>query len=126
MKELLYTGWICESQNEPDAIYLVGGNFPSDEWLIEDLVDEMAGHECSVNYWVCDEQCSPNEAQEAFLKKVMGATDGRFSINWSEITGYLWTDEELNVGGHDLAQEIRSNIRKWLILEVTVHDKTSA
>jgi hypothetical protein len=33
----------------------------------------------------------------------------------------LWTDEDLNVGGHDLLEEIRSYLGKFIYLEVDVH-----
>ena len=52
------------------------------------------------------------------MLKFIGGIEADFNPRYSEITGYLWTDEELNVGGHDLMAELKSNVGKWLILEI--------
>jgi hypothetical protein len=36
----------------------------------------------------------------------------------SEYTGYLWTDEDLMVGGHDLLAELKSHLGKFCHLYV--------
>jgi hypothetical protein len=87
----------------------------------EPLADElqwMVRKKVTVRYWVTDKQITKDEAQEEFLKTLLGLASGKFGSRYSEITGYLWTDEELNVGGHDLISELKSNIGKWLILEI--------
>lgn len=88
--------------------------------LSEEL-DWMERKKVTVRYWVTDQQVSREQAQEEFMKKVMGVADVRYNPRYSEITGYLWTDEDLNVGGHDLIKELKSHAGKWLILEVEVH-----
>jgi hypothetical protein len=40
---------------------------------------------------------------------------------YSETTGYLWTDEKLQVGGHDLIEELSGSAGKFLIFEADVH-----
>ena len=49
---------------------------------------------------------------------VMGDANVDLQSRYSEITGYLWTDEDLNVGGHDLLAELKGHVGKWLIMEV--------
>ncbi|MNJ80064.1 hypothetical protein D3C77_783070 [compost metagenome] len=51
----------------------------------------------------------------------MGFCDVGYGARYSELTGYLWTDEYLKVGGHDIIEELRSYVGKWLILEIEVH-----
>ena len=46
----------------------------------------------------------------------------RFGACYSEYTGYLWTDEEVLIGGHDLIEELRGCEGKWLLLEIVVHE----
>ena len=52
----------------------------------------------------------------------MGLLESEFWEQYSEITGYLGTDETLNVGGHDLLEELRSNIDNYIILEIEIYD----
>lgn len=78
----------------------------------------MRGKQVTVRYWVTDKPCTRDKASEAAMMIVMGKADVYFNSRYSELTGYLWTDEDLNVGGHNLLAELRSNVGKWLILEV--------
>lgn len=72
----------------------------------------------TVRYWVTDAPVDKEEAKGAFLAGLLGMADVDFGARYSETTGYLWTDEELNVGGHDLLAELRSYAGQWLVLEV--------
>jgi len=91
-----------------------------DEPLAEEL-EWMNGKQVTVRYWITDKECTRDEAQEAAMLIVMGAADVRFYACYSEITGYLWTDEDLNVGGHNLMDELKSGVGKWLVLEIETH-----
>ena len=88
------------------------------------LADELsfiAGKNVSVRYWVTDRPCAKEEAMESALISMFGVADACFGARYSEITGYLWTDEELNVGGHSLIERLKSDVGKWLHLEIEVH-----
>jgi len=78
----------------------------------------MCGENVTVRYWIVDNKCTRDEAVEAAMLIVMGAIDVDIYSRYSEMTGYLWTNEDLNVGGHDLLEELKSNVGKWLIMEV--------
>lgn len=80
----------------------------------------MKGETVTVRYWITDSQYTREEAQDAFLQTVMGEVDVKLESRYSEITGYLWTDENLMVGGHNLLGELQDSVGKWLILEVDV------
>lgn len=88
---------------------------------IAEELEWMHGKQVTVRYWLTDQQCTREEAQESAVLTAMGAADVDFGAHYSDYTGYLWTDEELKVGGHDLMAELRSHVGKWLILDVTVH-----
>ena len=49
--------------------------------------------------------------------------DIEYSHAYSEYTGYLWTDEKLVIGGHDLLNEIKGNIGKYIHLEIEKEDE---
>ena len=85
--------------------------------LAEEL-EWMGRKTVTVRYWITDKPATKEEAQEDFIGKIVGRAESKFGSHYSELTGYLWTDEDLKVGGHDLIAELRSNVGKWLILEV--------
>lgn len=89
--------------------------------LAEVLHDRIAGKRVSARYWIAEKPCTLEEAQEDFVKRVFGLADTQFGAHYSEITGYLWTDENVKIGGHDLIKELRSNVGKWLVMEVVIH-----
>jgi hypothetical protein len=115
MEKRTYTGQLEErSYGEADDILFLSDY---DEPLAERL-KWMTGKQVCVRYWVTDKQVTICEAQEGFVNRLMGLGAVDFQTHYSDITGYLSTDEDLNVGGHDLLREFRSYLGKWLILEV--------
>ena len=69
--------------------------------LSEPVAEElgwMSGKQVTVRYWVTDKPCTRDEAAEAAMRIVMGEADVVLDSRYSEMTGYLWTDEDLNVG----------------------------
>jgi hypothetical protein len=55
---------------------------------------------------------------ECGCDEMLGEGDATFGARYSEDTGYLWTDEELNVGGHDLLGELESHEGRYCLLEI--------
>lgn len=78
----------------------------------------MSGKIITVRYWITDQEKTKEEAKESFINSLAGIGDIEYTDRYSEITGYLWTDENLNIGGHNLLDELKSYVGKWLILEV--------
>lgn len=114
----IYEGWICshclgDSYDNDDAIFLSSLS----RALCKEL-DWIKGKRVNVNYWICDEKCTKEQASEDFVKTLTGCAYVDFGARYSEYTGYLWTDEELKVGGHDIMREISSSVGKYLILEI--------
>jgi hypothetical protein len=111
-----YAGLLCEhcDVEDHDGLFVSSVRAP-----LASALSWMRGKQVTIRYWITDKQVTKEEAQETFLKTVMGiATDVTYYARYSEATGYLWTDEYLKVGGHDLLTELRSNVGKWLILEI--------
>lgn len=105
---------------DDEALYLAGGGRLHRAPLAEEL-EGITNKKVTCRYWVTDREVTRDEAQDAFLKTLMGVGEARCRSHYSEITGYLWTDEDLNIGGHDLLAELKSHLGKWLILEIDVH-----
>ena len=102
-----------------DALFIGEGSQP----IAEIFEEDFKAKQVTIRYWTSDVEKTKEELQESVLRKLFGDVDARYSDVYSEITGYLWTDEELNVGGHDLLKEIRSYLGKFIYLEVDVHSE---
>jgi hypothetical protein len=90
--------------------------------LADILANDISGKNVSARYWVCDKEMTKDQAQKSFLTSLMGMAHVDFGPYYSEVTGYLWTDEEIKIGGHDLLAELKSYAGKWLILEIDIHE----
>lgn len=90
----------------------------SDYTLTQDL-EWITGRQVTLRYWVTNRKCSIKEAITQHTKLCLGYATAKFEVNYSELTGYLYTDECLNIGGHDLLQELENNVGKYIIIEVT-------
>jgi hypothetical protein len=119
MTTLTYAGFLSQ-QDHRDAnniLFLSSVKNP----LAERLQDDIEGKQVSVRYWTADRQVTKEEVQTEFIEQLVGKADCDFRMHYSDYTGYLWTDEECNVGGHDLIRELRGYLGQWLILEIDVH-----
>jgi len=119
MNTLTYKGLLSEHDvgDSDDLLFISSESDP----LGEILKEEITGKQVTVRYWITDEEITKEEAVKDFLRTVVGLAECNFGARYSEITGYLWTDEECNIGGHDLLAELHSYVGKWLILEIDVH-----
>lgn len=116
MENRTYEGLLClHSWGEADDILFLSS---LDDPMVEEL-EWMHNKIATVRYWITDKEATKEEVQKSFIAETMGGVvDAYLCPRYSEITGYLWTDEDLNVGGHDLLARLKSNVGKWLILEI--------
>lgn len=77
----------------------------------------------TLRYWLSDKELSKDELITDFLNMVYGETSAYSGSVYSECTGYLWTDNVLKVGGHDLVKELCNKKGKYLYMEIGVHGK---
>jgi hypothetical protein len=75
----------------------------------------------TARYWISDKPCTREEVIDATILTVMGIVKVDFGSHYGEDSDYLWTDEELKIGRHDLLSELKSHVGKWLILDLEVH-----
>lgn len=99
------------------------GDDPFAEILEDDL--NLLGRFVTVRYHISEEQRTLEELEENAIKVMAGAADARYKDHHSDVTGYLYTDEELNVGGHDLLAELGSNDGQYLYMIVDFYDTSS-
>lgn len=86
-------------------------------WQIKEAMEDH-GEFLSVRYYVAPEEFTPEAMTEAVALLMVGEGYANVGHRYSEITGYLWTDEEINVGNHDLIAELYSHAGKFLHLEI--------
>lgn len=120
MKNFIYEGYLKLGSNgeEEDILFLQD----RDEPVAEELEYKLSNKFCTVRYYICNTKVTLEEAQEYFIRQLYGEIDVLYGMSYSEITGYLWTDEKLNVGGHDLLNELKSYVGKYLILIVDIDE----
>ena len=90
---------------------------------LAEVLSELDGKCVTIRYFISDKKKTRDEIQENFIRKVIGDLEADYHDCYSEYTGYLWTTEELKVGGHDLLKELESYTGKFLILEATIYDE---
>lgn len=120
----VYRGWLTWAPHgEADDILYVckqRGRVHEDpfaEIIIGDI--EQYGHYLSVRYHITDTERSAEELMTATALLAIGIGEAEFQHNYSEITGYLWTDELLQVGGHNLLEELASHLGSFAHIEIT-------
>lgn len=119
--ERIYSGTITVRPNgqDDDALYL--DPTPAyDEPLSGEIQGdiERLGNTVTVSYWITDSPRTIEQLLENEAKKLAGAIDADYSQRYSDITGYLWTDAELQIGGHDLLAELESEVGRWCYLSI--------
>ena len=119
MKDKQYSGYITIGCGEDDETVNVDG-----EPIAEDIEEDIKkyGNLLSVSYHICNKECTLEEAHNDFIGMITGIGEAEYCVRYSEMTGYLWTDQELKVGGHDLIKELTTYTGKYLILCIT-YDK---
>jgi hypothetical protein len=120
---VIYRGYLAEHDHGEgaDILFLTSISEPLAEKIKDDLSEY--GRYCSVNYYITDAETTIGNLRESLVLQIVGAGDASFRHRYSEITGYLWTDEEVNVGGHDLLEELRGYLGKFCHLEITFSEE---
>ena len=105
---LHYSGEAC------DILYV----HTIEEPLAEFLDYNISNKRVTVRYWISKEQKNKEQVHSEFQEELEGIAKCEWGHNYSEYTGYLWTDEECKIGGHDLINELKSYAGKYLNLEI--------
>lgn len=84
--------------------------------------ESFPNQKVQVNYWLSDEPCTKSEMTEGFLKKLYGVIDADYEKNdyayssWTSGTDY---DTKLIIGGHNLYSELRNEVDRFIIIELS-------
>lgn len=116
MEQRIFKGeiFLKEAMYDYEALH-VGDE---DEPFAQTWDDSFRKKQVTVRYWISDIEQTKEQLKENQLLAISGAVCADYGACYSEYTGYLWTDEELKVGGHNLIRELRDNVGKFLYMEV--------
>jgi hypothetical protein len=92
-----------------------------DKPIAEWWADEIGEATVTVRYWISKEARSREQLTEDTLLRISGAVEAQYEEVYSEVTGYLWTNEALVVGGHELLDELAAYEGKFLYMEIEIH-----
>ena len=120
LKQLIYKGIINDDIDDHDGYILGIGKTGLSRELYEE--EDLENHTVTVRYWISEKEQTKEQMIEGVLKTLYGMADVEYSHSYSEYTGYLWTNEEFTIGGHDLIEELYDHLGKYAILEIDVHD----
>lgn len=80
----------------------------------------------NVQMLIGDNPIDMEHLDETKIVSMMGEVEHDYYHSYSEYTGYLWTNENFKVGGHDLLKILSSNSGKYIHLEIELYEKRRA
>lgn len=60
---------------------------------------------------------------ETKIVSMMGEVSSKYYHSYSELTGYLWTEEGFKCGGHDLLDILYSHEGEYIHMEIELYEK---
>jgi hypothetical protein len=78
----------------------------------------------SIRFVTADQSIDPTKVEEIIISSYYGNVDCEYYHRYSDYTGYLWTDEEFKVGGHDLIKILSNYIGKYIHMEIEMYKET--
>ena len=120
---LIYRGKLVKTGNGEADDLLGLEKQPGDpiilaEQIMEDLDQYASQSPVTVHYFVTAKPCTEEQLTTELANVAFGEATADYCMRYSEVTGYLWTDEELTIGGHDLLWELGEAVGSYLHLEI--------
>lgn len=119
-----YRGWLVAAPwgEAYDILYLTADRAHLEDDPLASVIEHdmwRYGQYLSVHYHIADVEQTTEQFDEALAHMLVGYTKADVGHHYSEITGYLWTDEKIQVGGHDLISGLHSYLGKYCQLTIT-------
>jgi hypothetical protein len=99
-----------------------GGDGPYAAWAVKtrtgmvylteviDELNEWSGSIMLFAWHITSDPLGFHQLEEHLVQTAMGVTKTQFCHSYSDLTGYLWTDEKVTVNCHDFLKEIRETV----------------
>lgn len=128
IRKITIKGYVLvhETNGEDDDDYSAGENVvffsdvPDVPLLRRFEEAKLNNAQVSVRYWSATNEASLDKIQLEFARTLRGFADIDFGARYSEATGFLWFDNAMKVGGHDLERELSSQAGRYVVLEIDV------
>ena len=125
MKKYRLTGYLNYNGilGDSDSCLAVSENsevFKDNLVISEFFENELNGKQIRLNYFISDKEIPREGLEEQYLKKISGLVDASIYPVYSDVTGYLWTEENCVVGGHNLYEELSNYVGKYLDMAIEV------
>lgn len=100
-----------------DDTIAIGNSF-----LAEDLeIFQYADEPVNVGFAFYDQLITPEILLESSIAQAVGEVEAHLYARYSDITGFLWLNQEAKVGGHDLLKIFEAHLGEYGALVVS-HD----
>jgi len=121
--KVVFKGRLMLSGEDGHTLYLAQHGYLEDSPLVERIKGYLwpAGEFASVRYATASTPIDEGKFIDLEIRTSLGETEAKYYERYSDLTGYLWTDEELKVGGHDLLNELKTYADQYLYLEITFY-----
>ena len=122
-KTFRYNGLLQNASNGEEEVLALGDPYVDGSYIAEELMEDIGERFVSVRYYCSKSPIkSVEDAEIRWLKTMDGWLNADYGMAYTEVTGYLWTTEELEVGGHDLLAELSSHVGEYILLIVDVYE----
>lgn len=136
VEKIILNGVICECDTYDENGSTIGikslnsvSTFSGENTIIEDSgfpltkkMEERLGwgnnRFASVRFVIGDTPIDPTRVEEVIIESIYGNAEGEYNHRYSDYTGYLWTDEGFQVGGHDIPNILYNNQGKYIHMEI--------
>lgn len=117
----VYRGFLSLGSNgEDEEVLRLSDPEENPKWLAETVMEDMEkhGNVLTVRYFITKELIPEDMVIPELARTLAGWGDAKYAMVYTEMTGYIYTAEDLRVGGHDLLAELKSNLGKFCQLEI--------
>jgi len=93
--------------------------------LTKEMADKCnwSGNYANIQMLFGDTPIDMDNLDETKIVSMMGDVTSYYYHSYSELTGYLWTEECFKCGGHDIRQILSTHVGEYVHLEIELYKK---
>jgi hypothetical protein len=80
---------------------------------VAEALEDFDGKNVYACYAFDDQPITTSRIIDIAIQSAEGLVDAEFGGHYSEVTGFLWLDEDGMIGGHDIVEIFRQNVGKF-------------
>ena len=81
------------------------------------------GSYASIQMLTGDTPIDMDNIEETKIVSMMGEVNSKYYHCYSDLTGYLWTEEGFKCGGHDIPKILRSHFGEYIHMEIELYTR---